>query len=475
MPPDGQPAMSAVGVRDRVAVAPLPAALALVGGCVALAALSLLGPSIPSYDPFAWLVWGREIVSHGQTLDMVGGPSWKPLPVFFTAPFALAGDAAPYLWLLVARSGALLGLAGALVLGRRLAGPWAGAIAALALLLTQGYVSLAARGASEPLLIACVLWAIERHLAGRRGTAFALGVAAALVRPEAWPFLGLYALWRWRAAAGRERWLIAAGLALVPLAWLGPPALAGEPLAAGAHAANYDGHTGSFPAWTALRRGIGLAVAPVWLLALAATALRWREPPVRWLALGAAAWLVLVVAMTAAGFPGLPRFMLPPAAVACVLAGASLVWLMERAGGGRRALAAGALLLVACMALSATRVATLGDQAREAQDAVRKQDALTRAIAAVGGRAAVLACGGVAINHTAQSALAWKLHARLDRVAPQLDRPGIVFVGPESLALGAEAPLTLPPPYVRHHVARVGVWRMVVVLAPGHPFPPGCA
>jgi hypothetical protein len=467
--------MSAVEMRRAPAAASPTGAAALLGGCLALAALSLLGPSVPSYDPYAWLVWGRELVAHGQTLSMTGGPSWKPLPVLFTAPFALvAGGAAPALWLVVARTGALLGLAGAFALGRRLAGPWAGALAALALLLTSDYLLLAARGASEPLLIACVLWAIELHLAGRRGSAFALGIGAALVRPEAWPFLGLYALWRWRATPGRERWLIAGGLALVPLAWLGPPAVAGEALAAGAHAARYNGHTGSFPAWTALRRGVGLAVAPVWLLALAAAALRWRERVVRWLALGAGAWLALVVAMTAAGFPGLARFMLPSAAVACALAGAGAVWLVARAGGGRRALTAAAALLVACAALGATRAATLGDQVRSARDAARKQHQLTHAIAVLGGRAAVLACGGVAVNHTAQSALAWKLHARLDRVAPQLDRPGIAFVGPESLALGAKPPLTLPPPYVRHRVGRVGVWRMVVVTRPGRRLPPGC-
>jgi len=465
--------MSAVGLRERPVVAPLPAAAALVAGCLALAGLSLLGPSVPSYDPFAWLVWGREIVSHGQTLDMAGGPSWKPLPVFFTAPFALTGGAAPYLWLLVARAGALLGLAGAFALARRLAGAWAGAVAAATLLLTQEYVSLAARGASEPLLIACVLWAVERHLAGRRGTAFALGVGAALIRPEAWPFLGLYALWCWRASRGRERALIAAGLALIPLAWFGPPAVAGEILAAGAHAAKYNGHTGSDPGWTALKRGIELAVAPVWLLALAAVGLRGRERVVRWLALGAAAWLALVVVMTAAGFPGLPRFMLPSAAVACVLAGAGAVELVARAGGGRRALVVAALL-VAGAALTASRAATLGDQVRVARDAVRKQDELTRAIAAMGGRAAVLACGGVAVNHTAQSALAWKLHARLDRVGTQLDRPGIVFAGPQSTALGSPPLLTLEAPYVKHRVAHLGVWRMVVVQPPGAGVPRGC-
>ena len=38
------------------------AAVVLVAAALALAALSLLAPSSPSYDPFAWVVWGRELM-----------------------------------------------------------------------------------------------------------------------------------------------------------------------------------------------------------------------------------------------------------------------------------------------------------------------------------------------------------------------------------------------------------------------------
>ena len=69
-------------------------------------ALSLLIPSTPSYDPWSWLVWSREII-HGHLTITSGGTSWKPLPMIFTIPFALFGKAAPDLWLVVARAGAL--------------------------------------------------------------------------------------------------------------------------------------------------------------------------------------------------------------------------------------------------------------------------------------------------------------------------------------------------------------------------------
>jgi hypothetical protein len=99
----------------------------LVGACVAVAALSLLLPSSPTYDPWAWIIWGREITQ----LDLVttNGPSWKPLPALFTVPFALFGDAAPSLWLVVARAGGLMGLVFAYRVARRLGGPAAGAAA----------------------------------------------------------------------------------------------------------------------------------------------------------------------------------------------------------------------------------------------------------------------------------------------------------------------------------------------------------
>src|SRR4051794_32210990 len=194
----------------------------LLAGCFALAALSLLLPSVPTYDPWAWIIWGRE-VAH---LDLVTttGPSWKPLPVLFTTPFSLAGDdGAPLLWLLVARAGGILAFAMANRLAARLAGPVAGAIAAVSLILADDFIRNFALGNSEGILVALVLWAIERPLDGRRRDAFLLGLGAALLRPEVWPFIALYGLFllatdpRPRTAA----LVLGGGLALV-LLWFVP-------------------------------------------------------------------------------------------------------------------------------------------------------------------------------------------------------------------------------------------------------------
>jgi hypothetical protein len=60
-----------------------------------------------------------------------------------------------------------------------------------------------ALGNGEGLLVAAALWAIAAQLAGRWRAALALGVAAALMRSEVWPFLGLYVRLLWRV--GRRR------------------------------------------------------------------------------------------------------------------------------------------------------------------------------------------------------------------------------------------------------------------------------
>ena len=191
-------------------------------GCLAVAALSLTMVSAPTYDPWAWIIWGREITQ--WDLVTTNGPSWKPLPVLFTTPFALAGDdGAPALWLLIARASGLLAFVMAYRLGARLAGPWAGAIAAVALVLSDEFIFNFVRGNSEGMLVALVLWAVERHLDGRYAHAFLLGFAAALLRPEVWPFWGLYGLWLlYRQRDRRTALLVFGSGALALVLWFLP-------------------------------------------------------------------------------------------------------------------------------------------------------------------------------------------------------------------------------------------------------------
>ena len=217
---------------------------ALIAAALLVGAVSLLIPSTPSYDPWAWIVWGREIVH--LDLHTIGGPSWKPLPMVFTTLFAPFGSAAPDLWLVVARAGAFAAVVMVFRLAVRLTRQigsyftaseadregWdrftalapallAGLIAAVGLALSTGYVSDNALGYSEGLATALMLIAMERHLDGRPRQAFAVGFLVALDRPEIWLFWGPYGLWLfWKDPDARK--LVVALFVLIPVFWFLP-------------------------------------------------------------------------------------------------------------------------------------------------------------------------------------------------------------------------------------------------------------
>ena len=167
----------------------------LLLGCLALAAALADAAERPDLRPVGVDHLGpRDRCT--ATSSRTTGPSWKPLPVLFTTPFALAGDdGAPPLWLVVARAGGMLAFAMAYRLGARLAGPIAGRDRRRARCSSPTSSSATSRAATpRGCSSRSCLWAIERHLDGRRRDAFLLGFAAALLRPEVWPFIALYGL-----------------------------------------------------------------------------------------------------------------------------------------------------------------------------------------------------------------------------------------------------------------------------------------
>jgi hypothetical protein len=411
----------------------------LIAACLGLAGVSLLLPSEPSYDPLAWLIWGRELAQFH--LDTSGGPSWKPLPVVFTTLIApldkVDHGLPPALWMVVARAGSLLALAFAFRLARRLAGGGAagvlgGAVAVVALFLTPDWFQFSAHGSEAPLAVALMLWAIERHLDERPGHAVVLGTLACLLRPELVPFLGLYGLWVWRAQP-RLRPLLVGALVLLPVAWIGPEWIgSGSPLDGGEQAR-------SQPAWSlslaehpwlrALQRVHNHAGLPLELLAAVAVAVAVvkRRGAVLVLAAAALVEVALFVAMTQAGFSGNPRYVLPALAVWSVLAGVGAAYLANAvpalagrlAGAGARPRLAGAPLAgvaaaLAVLALGAhgfleARVARLHDEAREVGVRMQLHSDLARAVQKMGGGAAVRKLGWATTNRALQTRLAWEL------------------------------------------------------------------
>lgn len=482
------PAQTSTAWR-RLAGSPLLISTAV---CIVLGALSAAVLStVPSYDPWAWVVWGREVVDPHLSFTVGGGPSWKPLPVLFTTIFALFGAAAPTLWVVAARAGGLLGLAGAFHLARRLTGPrwWgivAGLIAVVGVALTQDWAYYMFRGTSEPLLIGTALWAVDRLLAGRHASAFLLAVATSLMRPEAWPFVILYAIWLW-VREPRLRLLVVAGVLSVPVFWFVPPWIgSGQPFLAATHAKEYNGHLGSDPFGTVVGRGVNLQVLPALIAGLIAVglaslsllrrrgSLAWRELVATGdgliVALGALtlAWWIVVVAMTLDGYPGLERFFLPAAATICVLGGVGIIRLARLAKPIWVAAAVAAVLIAVSAPFTTSRISVARAQEPIASKAVRRLDQLAAAVAAVGGHRGVYPCrtSFAAVNHSVQTALAWKLHVTLGRVGTSMRHQGLMFLGPHD-SIDGGAPHVDPRLTQRQLIARVGVWRVYRMTSAG--------
>jgi hypothetical protein len=411
---------------------------------VAVASLSLAHE--PVYDAWAWLVWGRELAGLG--LDTSSGPSWKPLPVAIATVLSLAGDAAPVLWLLLVRAAWLLALVLAAGLAHRLTPGVdrrlrlaAAACAALTLLLLADVVTSWGRqgsaGMSEPLLVALVLGAVAAALDGRSRIALALALAAALVRPEAWPVLVAHALWSWRAEPASRPWLAAAALA-VPALWIVPDLLASGESSAGGRALR-GGGAPLHDALEVLWRAAGMPLLAAWPLALLAVASARRRASaadrgVLVLGLLASAWIATVAVMAAAGFPGLPRFMAPAIAIVGVLAGVGLARLPGLAGRPALAVALAAAL-AACAVQLPGRAAELPRAVGSTAKIARSHDRL-RALTQTVERERLFACGKLATSDVlVRTALAWELDVPLSRVVSFGDPPeksGAFVAGPQA-------------------------------------------
>ena len=420
-----------------------------VAAALALGALSLLYPSTPSYDPWAWIQWGRDILQLELNTDT--GPSWKPLPVVFTTVFAPFGDAAPDLWLVVARAGGILALvmcfrmASRLVGGGR-AGVAAGLVAAGAMTLSTYFLRNTMMGYSEALLIALVLFAIERHLDGHRGHAFALGFGAALLRPEVWPFIGLYGVWlMWKEPVHR-RLVVALGAATAFL-WLAPEWWgSGEPLRAASRAtevANGSIALQENPALELFKRARALLMpvdklGVVLALAFGAWyAARTRRIPLAlWLAAAAAAWIGLVAVMTQGGFAGNERYLAMPIALAAVLAGAGWAWAgralarLAPASAYRWAgPAVAAVLVLAALPLASPRLGELDTDNEVLHFQANARDDLERAVDSYGGRERALACGDIYAGAYNVAMVSWMLDVPGEAVEFRPSIPGVVFRG----------------------------------------------
>jgi hypothetical protein len=396
-------------------------------GCIVLAAVSLLVFDEPTYDPTAWLIWGREIVS--GSLDTVAGPSWKPLPVIFTTPFSLfSDDAAINLWLVVARAGGIASLVLAYRVAHRFFGHVAGAVAALGLLLANEFLFNWLRGNSEGLLVALALMAFLRYLDGRQMQAFAWGVAAALLRPEVWAILGLYGLWLMRERRDKRTAGIVLGSgAAIAVLWFVPEYIGSGDLLRSASRArepvpNSPGSS-EHPFLETFTNSAKALTYAAYAGAVAALVPAWRDRRILALAAASSLLMVIVAFLAKSGFTGNIRYVALPMALLAVLAGVGWGWVAS-------VVPAKAVLAVLALAALPGLIGA-GQTLQRNLDRMGELDKtygeLPRVIATAGGRDGVLRCGQVYTGPFQTQILAYRLHLHQKQVGIRPRVPGAIL------------------------------------------------
>jgi hypothetical protein len=445
-PPPWTPLRSSTALRTALITA--VALIAISTGIV------LWARTRPGFDPYGWLVWGHQTLA--GALNTNAAPSWKPLPYLFTLPFAVFGHYELWLWMITCVAISLGGAVAAgrityrLTVGTRLdadgardrARHWAGIAAAIfaavALLGIRDWWHYMLSSQSDTMIVALCLGAIDCHLSGRPRWAWVLGGLAALGRPEVWPFLAFYSIWAWRAIPSM-RWLIGLGIVAIVALWFGIPALTSRsPFVAGSNAFGSGRRLRSDRVFGTIDRFLDLHETPLEIAALLSVvwaALR-RDLVTLVLAGGAVAWVVIEIAFSLHGWPGLGRYMFPAAGVmvvvAAVLVGRLLADLPALLAArlpaprlsGPRLSAAGALAGIALTAvLVGTLVPAAVSRARIERRDLRSQRARTReidqlsgVISRLGGAAKLNACGEPLTRLEYQTILAWTLRINVVKI-----------------------------------------------------------
>jgi hypothetical protein len=487
-----------------------------------LAALSALGPTTPGYDPWAWLIWGREI-GH-LDLDTVDGPAFKPLPVAITAVLAPLGDAAPTIWVILARAGALWAIAAAGTLAYRLAaGPgmpagtyvmearrrpqarwwqvgmrlsrtlgrrwWgrpprrtrgrpdgarvgparhdlvhvraagrAAVIAVIAAAGTTGLVWQSWQGNSEGLATAFGVLAVERGLGGHHRAALGFALGICLLRVEAWPFAAVYGAHLFLTRPAWRPALLALVVGVLVL-WFGPELWGSGDLLRASDRARVPNPGQPALADVPALASLGDALALPAIAALVAAAL------------GAATVRpgTLIPFVLGLMWLGLVAAMAQagfsgeeryhvPGAVMLGVAGAVAIAGTARRRDPRWALVA-AVLTVATSCQAGWRAAGIDERLDRSRHTERLTDDLRDAIDRAGGRAAVLRCGRPVTGTYRGPLVAWHLRVHKQRVAFDPRAPGTGAVLRSPLTERAIVEPVSPPARGRR-VVRAGLWEI---------------
>jgi hypothetical protein len=316
----------------------------------------------PGYDPFGWLVWGYQSIHF--SLNLGGAPSWKPLPLLLTFPYAIFG-VHDELWLWMV-SAVAISLSGCLFTGRiayRLIGVrdgnrWPALIGAVfagaGLLGISDYMHILLSVQSDTIIVTLFVAAWDAYLSGRPRLAFVLGCLGGIGRPEVWSTLAPYTVYLWIKRPDTRKLLIG-GWVFILFMWFGIPTITnGRPFIAyqlalrSPRAVVGNKIIGSFHRFT------GLTYLPVQLAALFALVVAWVRRDWRVLAVGASAVLYVLTetALDLKGLPGQPRYIFEAAALEIALSGVAVGWLLiEFRTATRTAIRIGAVVLAAAAVL----------------------------------------------------------------------------------------------------------------------------
>jgi hypothetical protein len=443
--------------RVRAASARRPSLRTLeLAGLGALVAVTLVGfalwPSHPNYDSVYSLVWGRELL-HGAepSFEAFRAPTQHPLAIAVAILLWPLGAAADDTLVLLTLLSFVAVVAAVYRLGRDAFAPLVGLAAALVILTRFDFPYLAVRAYIDIPFMALVLWAavLELERPRRGGVVWLLLAAAGLLRPEAWALLGLYWLWmsfghgrlarpgpstepRRPSWPQRARW--AAYAAAPALIWVAIDyAVTGDPL--------YSQHATSETV-ASLDRGEELAELPG---ALAVSINELLKPPV---VLAGLAGLVLAIALVprralmpgvlllagvatflaigAAGFAVIDRYLIVAAAALCVFAGFAIAGFaaLPRFPRLRLVWAAGsAAILAAVVLFTLTRTLALGEFNADLTFRADSNESLERVLdsAAVQERFDA-GCGPVTTpTHKLVPDVRWALDAEPDAVISRSD------------------------------------------------------
>jgi hypothetical protein len=442
-----------------------------------LVAWALAGRGLANYDTLYALVWGRDL-AHGHLPDyeVSLAPTPHPLATLVGAVLSVLGASGAI--------GATLVLAfvwlGALGwVTYRLGEAWvnraAGALAAAIVLTRRPVLDFGARAYLDVPYLVLVLGALLVETRRRRAGApvlVLLGLAG-LIRPEAWLFSAVYLAWLWRGDVRDPRlWALAAA---APLIWaLSDLVVTGDALHSltGTRdtAQRLERITGLDEVPTTVPRRLGEILREPVLFGAAGgglLALAFLRPRV---ALGAAAGVIALLAfclLATAGLPILGRYLLAPAVILAIFAGAGAFGWRElpRDHPWRRRWAwFGAATLAVLVAFVPAQADRIGDL----RDALRIQDGIQDDLHDLTPRFPCLPA--TVPNHRPVPLLALWLHVDPNRVVvAQERRPTIgTYVVPSSPRVARQYildprdvdPRIPPPPAGFRPTAANASWRV---------------